>query len=674
MKLPLNWLKDYIDPKLSTEKLVERLTMAGLEVETVESVGSDTVLEIEITPNRPDCLSLLGLAREVGAITAKAVKYPKIKTFKTSLLKNAVHIEDKKDCRRYIATLIKDVQIQDAPAAMKERLASVGINSINNAVDVTNFVLMETGQPLHAFDYDKLAGGKVIVRRARAGEAIITLDGLERKLDPSILIIADAEKPVAIAGIMGGKGSEITSQTKNILLESAHFELGIVRRASRALGLRSDSSYRFERNVNVDGVLTGADRATGLLLELAAGRLAGRQEVSSKSKTASRTIKLKVAEIEDLLGHPVTASQAKRALVRLGFNVTAQGAALTVVSPSTRLDVNQAVDVIEEIARIIGFDHLSSKMPTIKSQNITVDQRPRQVKEKIRQALTAGGVDEIITLSMVNQKAMVKTNLANLASVRVLNPLSQDQELLRASMVPSMLQAVVTNINHGQKDLRFFEIGKRYFADAEKESLGIVLVGRRAHDWRLPNKDTVDIFDLKGLLERIFANIGIRPIYAANQFPVLDPDCAAALTLDGKYLGALGKIERKILQNWDIKHQDVYYAGLHLDEIFSLPSHQVRYQAIGEFPGITRDVSLGVKKDIPYQKIEDICLQHADNILKQVQFIEQYSGDKIQPGLKALVFSCIYQSNTRTLREDEVSRVHERILKALTSELDAVLR
>ena len=324
MKLSLNWLKDYIDPKLSTEALVDRLTMAGLEVEAIEASGADTVLEIEITPNRPDCLNTLGLAREIGAITGNAVRNPKIRNFKTSSLKNLIHIENKKDCSRYIGILIKDVQIKDAPKEMKQRLESLGINAINNAVDVTNFVLMEMGQPLHAFDYDKLAGGKITVRRAHAGESIITLDGIERKLDPSVLVIADAKKPVAIAGIMGGRDTQITADTKNILLESAHFDMGLVRRSSRSLGLRSDSSYRFERNVNVEGVLTGADRATDLLLQLTGGRLSGRAEISSNTKNNAAKIKIKIADIEALLGLPITPLKVKTWLSRLGFEVAAR--------------------------------------------------------------------------------------------------------------------------------------------------------------------------------------------------------------------------------------------------------------------------------------------------------------------------------------------------------------
>ena len=674
MKLSINWLKDYIDPKLSTEELIERLTMAGLEVEGVETVGKDTVLEIEITPNRPDCLNTLGLAREIGAITGKAVKGPKINKHKTGVIKDLVRVEDKKDCSRYIGTVIKDVQIKESPQHIKDRLTSLGVKTINNAVDITNFVLMETGQPLHAFDLDKLEGGKIIVRRARAGETIVTLDGVERKLDGSILVIADAQRPVAIAGIMGGKDTEITSLTKNILLESAHFDMGLVRRASRILGLRSDSSYRFERNVNYEAVAIGADRATGLLLELANGKLSGRCEIAAKTKTKAAKIKVKISDIESVLGLEVTPVRVKTWLSKLGFKVTATAGVLTVTPPSTRADVAQDVDVIEEIARMIGFDHLPLKMPTVKTVNIVVDKRPREIKEKIRRIVAAAGIDEIITHTMINSKSLVKCGMDNSKAIRVFNPLSQDQELMRPSMLPSMLQVAVTNINRGQKDFRLFEIGKRYFLDGEKETVGILLSGRRSQDWRVSKKDPVEIFDLKGVLQRVFQSLGINPTFEPSQFPAFDPACGVSMHFKGKYLGAMGRIDRKILNNWDIKNQEIYFAGLHLDEIYPLPAHVLKYQPISEFPAIVRDVSLAVKKEIPYKRIEDICHSQGGEILKSVQFIEQYLGDKIPAGTKGLVFSCHYQSNTRTLREDEVTAVHERILHSLIQEIAAIRR
>ncbi|MDE2028029.1 MAG: phenylalanine--tRNA ligase subunit beta, partial [Candidatus Omnitrophica bacterium] len=630
MKLPINWLKDYIDPKLSMEGLIDRLTMAGLEVETVEGAGKDTVLELEITPNRPDLLSILGLAREVGAITGKAVKFPKIKSQKLKRLKGLIQVENKKDCRRYIGTLIKNVKIAGASEGMKDRLAAAGTNAINNAVDITNFVLMEMGQPLHAFDYDKLAGGKIVVRRARPGESLVTLDGVERKLDPSILIIADVEKPVAIAGIMGGRETEITPATQNILLESAHFDMGLIRRACRSLGLRSESSYRFERNVDFDGVLAAANRATDLLLSSTGGHLAGREEISIKVAATAPRIKVRPGEIKALLGIEVTAPKVRTWLARLGFKAEFKAGMLTVTPPANRTDITQEVDVIEEIARMTGFDRLPSKMPVIKSANIVLDRRPRELKEKIRQAMAAAGVDEIITLSMISIKALAKTKIGQMPLIKVFNPLSQDQELMRPVLLPSFLQVALTNINRGQKDLRFFEIGKTYAPDGERDSLGILLTGRRRQDWRVSPKETVDIYDLKGVVEHVLHIGGVKAGYADINVPAFDPACGASIVIDGKPQGVLGRVDRDVLNNWDIKHQDIYFAALYLEPILSCPKGLVRYGPISEFPAIVRDVSLAVEKSIPYQKIEDICRKQGGEILKSVQFIEQYLGDKIQ--------------------------------------------
>src|SRR3989338_8110711 len=271
MKISYNWLKDYVAVGADAEKLAQRLTMAGLEVEKIENINGDMVFELEITPNRPDCLNHLGIAREVSAIFNKPLKSPKIKAPQSPKIKTDITISDKNDCSRYIGTVIENVRVKETPPWIKERLTAIGIRTINSVVDITNLVLMETGQPLHAFDYDKLAGGKIIVRRAKEGEVITTIDGAERKLHSSILVIADAKKPVAIAGIMGGKDTEVTEMTKNILLESACFDPILIRRAARALGLFSDSSYRFERGVDLDGVNSGSARATDLILELAGG-------------------------------------------------------------------------------------------------------------------------------------------------------------------------------------------------------------------------------------------------------------------------------------------------------------------------------------------------------------------------------------------------------------------
>ena len=674
MKLSLNWLKDYIDSKLKTDDLIHRLVMAGWEVEAVESVGKDTVFELEITPNRPDCLNVLGLAREISAITGRKVSFPKIKNYKETSNKISISIEDKKDCSRYIGTLIENVTIADSPAHLPNRLNSIGTRPISNAVDITNFVLMETGQPLHVFDYDKMAGGEIMVRRARQGEKIATIDGIERTLDPSILVIADEKKAVAIAGIMGGKDTEVTLSTKNILLESAHFNMALIRRASRKLGLRSDSSYRFERNVDWTGVLTGANRATDLLLELTKGQLAARRDVAYAPKGSQASIKITTQEVETLLGLKVPVARIKSILTSLDFKVTGKGASLVVAAPSFRGDIKQSVDLVEEIARTIGFDHIPTSLPQIKAKNLTVDPRPAQVKKKLRQTLMASGLDEIVTLSMTNTKALSKCMQNNLKQVRVFNPLTIDQELMRPSLLPGFMQVVSGNFNRGQKNLRLFEIAKRYLPQGERTTLALLLTGSRYQDWRLSRKEQVEFSDLKGILENISVHLepGDSKFFLENQF--LDTSSVSSLEVNRKNIGFAGKLNKVVLNNWDIKHQDVYFAEIDLEEFFIRPAHTVKFQPMAEFPAIIRDISLAVKKEVSYGAIQEICRKKGGPILAEVHFIEEYLGDKIQPGHKGLVFSCHYQSHDRTLREEEVNAAHQSIIRALTSQLAAVLR
>jgi phenylalanyl-tRNA synthetase beta chain len=404
------------------------------------------------------------------------------------------------------------------------------------------------------------------------------------------------------------------------------------------------------------------------------GRLAGRGEIESKAQRPLTKVKIKPQDIECLLGMEVPPLKIKAWLERLQFKVGIKAGTLTVMAPSHRPDIRQDVDVIEEIARMIGFDNLPSRLPEVKAVNIPVDKRPSEIKAQLRSVMAAGGIDEVITLSMINTRLLSKSGLTQVPALRIFNPLSQDQELMRPSLLPSMLQAALANINRGQKDLRFFEIGKRYFIDGEKETAGILLTGRRFNDWRLPKKDMVDLFDLKGILERAFDLLGSSPVYEAGISPAFDDSSAAVIYMNGISVGNLGKIDKDVLNNWDIKNQDVYFAEIYLNQILISPSKLIKYHPVSEYPAIVRDVSLAVKKEVPYKKIEEICRQQGADVLKAVNLIEQYLGDKIPFGYRGLVFSCQYQSDTRTLREDEVSSVHERILQALIHDLGAIRR
>ena len=372
MKLSLHWLKDYVNVSASPDQLAHRLTMAGLEVEKISDVNGQKVFELEITPNRPDCLNIVGLAREVSVIYGKALKFPKAKKFIVPKKKSDVTIADKDLCGRYIGIVIRNVKVGASPQWLKERIESVGMRSINNIVDIANFCLMELGQPLHAFDLDKLDGHKIIVRRAKSGEALFTIDGDEPKLDPSVMVIADDKRPAAIAGIMGGKDTEVSSSTKNILLESAYFDQGAIRRAGRKLGLSSDSSYRFERGVDRDMVLGGALRAAALILELAGGSVDAYADIFPNAKKIQRkAVNVSLAGINALLGAEVSLKRCKFIMEKLGCKVSGSKSALKVIPPVFRGDLKAEADIAEEVARVIGFDELPFSIPSIKMSNIT---------------------------------------------------------------------------------------------------------------------------------------------------------------------------------------------------------------------------------------------------------------------------------------------------------------
>ncbi len=677
MKLSLNWLRDYVTIGVSPEKLAHKLTMAGLEVEKITAVDGEVVFELEITPNRPDCLNMLGLAREVSAILNVSRKIPKIKSLKSFLPACGIKILDKKGCLRYSGTLIRNVQVGETPAWIKKRITALGMRSINNVVDITNFCLMETGQPLHAFDYDKLEGGKIFVRRAREGEAVTAIDGVEYGLDPAILVIADARRPVAIAGVMGGKDTEVMATTKNILLESAYFDPVLIRRASRALGVSSESSYRFERGVDYEAVKSGADRAIGLILDSSGGNLAGRadEETGTMEWSKKQAITVTKDGVNDFLGAALTTARCKKILQLLEFAVAAgKKDVLKVTPPAFRKDIKDVVDVVEEIARVVGYDELPASLPAVAMTNV-VPAASREFRSAIRVPLLAQGVNEIVTYAMISEKDLARTKQTHLRGVKIQNPLAQDQGLLRPSLLPSLLSVAVFNSNRGQKNLKLFEIGKIYGPRGEQETLGIMMTGRLDEDWRRTNKPEADFYDIKGAAEQTISRACHQEIRFENSSqPFLEKGQSACVLVQGVDVGFLGKIDEDVLTNWDIKQKSVFFAQINLEELRRFCSPLRSYRNVSEYPAIVRDVSLAVKTPIQFQQVCAMAFRMGGGILNSVKFNEEYRGEKIPAGQRGIVFSLRYKAADRTLREEEVNDVHEKILRAFVSELGAIQR
>ncbi|MDP8211933.1 MAG: phenylalanine--tRNA ligase subunit beta [Candidatus Zapsychrus exili] len=675
MKISLNWLKDYIKLDIKKDELSCKLTMAGLEVEAVTSVGADTVFELEITPNRPDCLNMLGMSREVSAILNKPRKTPTISSRKKIKDKCDITIDKDCGCARYIGTLIENVKVGKTPDWIKKRIEALGLRSINNVVDITNFTLMEMGQPLHAFDYDKLIGGKIIVRRAKKGEKIVTIDEEERELDPSILVIADDKRPVAIAGVMGGKETEVTSRTKNILLESAYFDPILIRRASRKLGLTSDSSYRFERGVFFDAVETGSTRAIDLILESLGGVITKTTDlIAYKLSKKPNNVTLSLEAINSFLGSALTLKNCTSVLNNLGFIVSTSGRdKIKTTAPLFREDIKQVVDVIEEIARIVGFGNIPSSLPFIKASNILPDES-RIKRERLRDVLISSGLNEIVTYSLISKKNLEQFN-QSVDFLSIINPLTQDQEVMRPTMLPSMLSVASGNINKKQKDIKLFEIGKTYGKDKEKEVLSIIMSGQVLEDWRQLSKKDCDYYDIKGCLEQAIKRVGVRELKFCNsQHQFLEAGVQASVMFKDKAIGCVGQVSDEVLKRWGIKQGNVFFAEVILDKILEIQNKKKSYKTITEYPSIVYDISLAVDKKIRFSQIKEIAFELGTDILFDVQFKEEYLGDKIANNMRGVIFSLTYQSPTKTLTEQEVSLVHNKINQELINRLSAIKR
>ncbi len=677
MKISCNWLKDFVDIKIPIEKLADQLTMAGWEVEKIERLNEDVVFELEITPNRPDCLNILGIAREISAILNKPLKHPSVDKIKTPSIKCPIIISEKKGCLRYLGTVIQNVRIGSSPDRIKKRLQALGIRSINNIVDITNYSLMENGQPLHAFDYDKLIGGRIIVRRACEGERFLALDGKEYGLDSSILVIADEKRPVAIAGIIGGIDTEVSQTTKTILLESAYFDPLLIRRASRRLGLSSDSSYRFERGVTLTGVLYGARRAMTLIQKIAGGRIVKHTDMTVlKTKTPARKIKISLEHINQYLGCPLSKNRCLNILKKLGFQTqTTRSAQISLRVPESRPDIKASVDIIEEVARIVGYDQLPLRSPVIKASQFLEDKK-MIFKRNLRDAFIAQGLSEVITYTLINPMILQKTLLDHLPSLKVQNPITQDQEVLRPALLPSLLPVLLFNVNHGIKEIQFFELGEVYSPSGEEiEKVGILLTGRRTQDWRVLNKEEVDFFDMKGILENIFDKFRIKDVgYLPESQPFYAQDQSVQIRIQEQVLGTVGKIQPEILRMWDIKLKNVYFAQLDIETLFHQRESVRRYQAISEYPRVIRDISLAVKDQETFDELKKTALTIVPENLTAVNLMEQYLGEKIPSGYRGLTLSLVYQSPSRTLTDIEVNALHEKICQAFVERYGAIIR
>jgi phenylalanyl-tRNA synthetase beta chain len=683
VKVTYSWLKDFVNIKLAPKELAEKLTMAGLEVVSLEQLGlpacrtgRDFVFEIEITSNRPDWLSILGVAREISAITGsklKAVKPQglKIKTKDRQPVK--ISVADKKDCPFYSAMIIRDVKVAPSPEWLKQRLESLGCRSVNNIVDITNYILFELGQPLHAFDLDKLGQQSINVRRGRPDEKITTIDGQQRMLDHEILVIADNHKPVAIAGVMGGKETEVTLNTSNILLESAVFNPILVRRSRQKLGLQSESAYRFERGVDLEISKTAVLFAKGLICALAFGKPCGYKSFGV-SKSIKTVIKLDMAYVFNILGVTISLLKIKQILSGLGFTIKAQAKGILAVKvPSFRQDIKSQIDLVEEIARIYGYDKIPQTLPAVKPCEKSFGKR--DFVSGIKFILRGLGLQETITYSLVDRTLLLKSGINKDAQlVEILNPLSKEQEVLRSTLLPSLIRALAYNLDQQQEYINIFEIanvfsGKAGFA-LEEPSLGLALCGSKSFFLKQGLiKDEVTILHLKGILESLFCKLGIK----AYDFKPRE-DNQINIIIGQQEVGLMLNLNEQALGAFDIKNKQVVLAEIKLEKLFTHINLERKFTGIPKYPAITRDISFVIKDNLSINDLLTAIESNGSSLLSLAKVVDCYQGKQIPDGFKGLTISCVYRAPDRTLTEEEVIPLHNSICVLLEERFGIKLR
>jgi len=661
-----------------------------LGMDLKEALGlQDTVLDIGITPNRADCLSIIGIAREVAAITGKTFRYPEI-----VIRENAediggitsVTIMDPDLCPRYTARIVKNVTIGPSPAWMRERLEAVGLRAINNIVDITNFVMMELGQPLHAFDYRFLEEGRIVVRRSREGENFVSLDGKDRILRADTLMICDGVKPVAIAGIMGGLNSEVKDDTTTILLESAYFHPPSIRKSSRWLGMGTDAAFRFERGIDPEGVIRALDRAAQLMAELGGGEICrGRIDAYPRPLAVVKDIPLRLGRVNAFLGTDIPEREMVGILERLEMTVTApEGGTVLVTPPTCRVDIAREIDLIEEIARLHGFDHVPVTMPA--SGGMPAAENPRQhLVERIRNVLTGMGYTETINYSFINPASAeylgIKEGdpLGNFVKIR--NPLTEEQAVMRTNLIYSLLEVMNRNARNGCADLKIFEIGRVFFPTREgelpleKACLGGLLTGRRYdNSWHHQGLQA-DFYDVKGVLENLFADLKISPVefVAATDLTFFHPGRACRIVFGEETLGFMGELHPDVMERLDLRNR-AFLFQLDMEALAVRATARIAFREISRFPASSRDVAFVVSASLAGENLCRLAYEQHEVLLESVSIFDVYTGKNVPAGMKSLGLRFAYRSAERTLRDEEVNKAHNRIVKAMVEQTGAVIR
>ncbi|MCL6602611.1 MAG: phenylalanine--tRNA ligase subunit beta [Paenibacillus sp.] len=687
-------MNDKLLPKEQQEGILVLPEDTEIGLDIMEVLGlNDEVLEFDLTPNRSDCLSMIGAAYEVSAILGRELSLPNpegemVEVMDPTAKYISVNIEDETYCGHYAVRYISGVKPAASPLWIQNRLMAAGIRPINNIVDITNYVMLEYGQPLHAFDADKVEGGKLSVRLASSDEILTTLDGQERKLEAQMLVIADGAKPVALAGVMGGLNTEVTSETVNLVLESAKFDGGTVRKTSRQLGLRSEASLRFEKEVDPRSVIPALNRAAALIAKYAGGAVHEGIAQAGSDAVQEKVLTLSLDKLNCYLGTELSLLEVKTLFERLHFSYgdVAQGQ-IEVRVPTRRGDISYDVDLIEEIARLYGYDNI----PTTPIEGPTTPgalTKPQALRRELRRLLAHGGYQEVLGYSFIQpeQGKLFPALSEGGHAVSLAMPMSEERSILRTSVLPQLLDIAQYNTNRRQSDLALFEIGNVFFTDEEQLTrqprelpvLSLLLSGSRAvKQWNV-SAQPVDFFDLKGALETVFTYLGITEAisYEGDSPEGYHPGRSASLYLNGDAgrikIGTMGQIHPELQRKQDL--EDTYVAEITLAPLYEAAQSRLQYRELPRFPGMERDIAVVVESTVQAGDLLSTIREHGGTLLQSVQVFDVYTGGKMESGKKSIAFSLMYRHAEHTLTDEEVGEVHEKVLTALQQSFGAELR
>lgn len=674
MKISLHWLRDYL-PDLPDDApaVADALTHGGLPVELIERAGDDTVIDVEVTSNRGDCLSHLGVARELAALMGLELRDVEILAAEAARPAKdvaQVRIDALDLCPHYTARVLQNVKVGPSPAWMVQRLEAVGVRAINNVVDVTNYVMFEMGQPLHAFDFDTLRGGQIIVRTARAGEKIVSIDGHERLLNNEMLVIADAKRPVALAGVMGGRDTEVSANSVNLLLESARFDPLCVRKTARALAMKSDSSYRFERGIDPALPLRASLRAAQLILQTAGGELLGGAVVAGAEHAAPKSLSLRLSRLKQLLGVELPVAGVIDALNRLGLSPAHRGETIDVTVPTRRLDLNIEADLIEEVARVIGYDKIPVRDEI--AIRLTPPEPAARSMETIRSTLVAGGYFEAVTFSFVSDAladdfAPRRDDGKSVELLRADERVRKADARLRPSILPGLLEAVRRNETAGTSDAKLFEIGSTFWRNNvsngadERRRLG--LVGSR------------DLREVRGVVEamlnRLDANRAVRVVPESRDG--FARGAGGRIEWGQESIGYLGVIDRSVAEKLSLRHAPAA-AELEISALLHGAQHVPQLRPLPRFPAVRRDLSLDINESTRYEQLESLVHELKLDQLEDIEYVTTYRGKPLEKGKKSVTITLVFRSASGTLTSEAVEAQVQQVVSSAQTRLSAALR